>query len=193
MKESWISKRRAVVPQRLLPKSLLLINYLLTVAISKLLEIIGRPAYILACSIATALHSDINQTASSGGHLSLWENLCMHASVCLLHAGQDSPATWLNRVSSKINSCRTNMSQRSSKGYVYYYHTWHVQISFNGWDLTAHIWVNKSYINPLSQSGRWKRKASLKKRALIWDQKDNVWWLQWPAARLMILLLQTTK
>ena len=41
------------------------------VAISKLLEIIDRSTYILARSIATALESDINQTAGSGGHLSM--------------------------------------------------------------------------------------------------------------------------
>ena len=63
-------------------------NPLMPVAISKQLEMIGRSAYILACSIATALHSDIYQTAGSGGHLSMWENRCMHATVCLLHAGQ---------------------------------------------------------------------------------------------------------
>ena len=42
------------------------------IAISKLL---------FACSLATALHSDINQTAGLGGHLSMRENQCMHASV----------------------------------------------------------------------------------------------------------------
>ena len=55
------------------------------VAISKLLDLIGRSAYILAFSPATAPDSDINQTAGSGGHLSMWENRCMHATVCLLH------------------------------------------------------------------------------------------------------------
>ena len=44
------------------------INPLTTVAISKLLEMIGRFIYVLARSIATALHSDINQTAGSGGY-----------------------------------------------------------------------------------------------------------------------------
>ena len=63
-------------------------NPLRLVAISKLLELIGRSAYILACSPATAPDSDINQTAGSGGHLSMWENRCMYAKVCLLHAGQ---------------------------------------------------------------------------------------------------------
>ena len=57
------------------------------VAISKQLEWIGRSAYILAWSIATALHSDINQTSGSGGHLNMWENRCMRATVCLLRAG----------------------------------------------------------------------------------------------------------
>ena len=64
------------------------INPLTPVAISKQLEMIGRSDYILACSIATALHSDINQTAGSGGHLSMWENRCTHATVCLLRTGQ---------------------------------------------------------------------------------------------------------
>ena len=46
-------------------------NPLTPVSISKQLEMIGRSAYILAFSIVTALHSDINQTAGSGGHLSM--------------------------------------------------------------------------------------------------------------------------
>ena len=37
-------------------------NPLTTIVISKLLEMIGRSAYVLACSISIALHSDINQT-----------------------------------------------------------------------------------------------------------------------------------
>ena len=49
---------------------------------------IGRSAYFLAWSILTALHSDINQTAGLGDTLSMWENRCMHATVCLLCAGQ---------------------------------------------------------------------------------------------------------
>ena len=49
----------------------LLVNPLTPVAISKSQEMIGRSAYILACSITTALHSDINQTAGSRGHLSM--------------------------------------------------------------------------------------------------------------------------
>ena len=63
------------------------------VAISKQLEWIGRSAYILACSIATALHSDINQTAGSGGYLNMWENRCMRATVCLLRAGRPTHAS----------------------------------------------------------------------------------------------------
>ena len=39
--------------------------------------------HVLPGSIATAIHSDINQTAGSSGHLSIWENRCMHATVCL--------------------------------------------------------------------------------------------------------------
>ena len=56
------------------------------VAISKLLEMIGRSAYILARQIATAPDSDINQTAGSHGHPKI--DACMHATVCLLRAGQ---------------------------------------------------------------------------------------------------------
>ena len=48
-----------------------LYNPFTTVAISKLLEMIGRSAYFLAWSILTALHSDINQTAGSGDTLSM--------------------------------------------------------------------------------------------------------------------------
>ena len=69
-----------------------LYNLLRTVAISELLEMIGRSSHFLAWSIATALHSDINQTAGSGGSPSMWENRCMHATVCLLCAGQPGSA-----------------------------------------------------------------------------------------------------
>ena len=69
-----------------------LYNPLRLVAISKQLEWIGRSAYILTWSIATALHSDINQTSGSGGHLNMWENRCMRATVCLLHAGRPTRA-----------------------------------------------------------------------------------------------------
>ena len=62
------------------------------IAISELMKMISRSAYFLACSIGTALHSYINQTSSSDGHLSMWENLCMHATVCLMCAGQSSSA-----------------------------------------------------------------------------------------------------
>ena len=41
------------------------------VAISKLLEMIGKSTYILAYSIMTALDSDIIETTGSGGHLSM--------------------------------------------------------------------------------------------------------------------------
>ena len=64
------------------------INPLRTTAIQKLLEMIGRVRLCPSYSFATALDSDINQTAGSGGHLSMWENRCMHATVCLLRAGQ---------------------------------------------------------------------------------------------------------
>ena len=69
---------------------------MMSVAIWKLLEMICRSAY--ACSITTALHSNINQTAGSGGHLSMWENRCMHATVRLCEqASRDGPAKRRNR------------------------------------------------------------------------------------------------
>jgi hypothetical protein len=55
------------------------LNPLTPVTISKLLELIGRSAYILACSPATAPDSDINQSAGSRGHLSTYVNKSMHA------------------------------------------------------------------------------------------------------------------
>ena len=48
-----------------------LYNPLRPVAISKLLELIGRSAYILVRWPATAPDLDVNQTAGSGGHLSM--------------------------------------------------------------------------------------------------------------------------
>ena len=69
-----------------------LYNSLKPVVISKQLEWIGRSVYILAWSIATALHSDINQTAGSGGHLNTWENRCMRVTVCLLRASRRTRA-----------------------------------------------------------------------------------------------------
>ena len=71
--------------------NLTIINPFTTVAISILLEVIGRFAYFLSWSIMTPLHSDINQTVGSGDTLSMWENRCMHATVCLLCAGQRRP------------------------------------------------------------------------------------------------------
>ena len=68
------------------------INPLRPTAIQKLLEIIGRVRLYPSYSFATALDSDINQTTGSGGHLSMWENRCMHAAVCLLRAGQPRSA-----------------------------------------------------------------------------------------------------
>ena len=63
-------------------------NPLTPIAISKPLEMIGKSTYILACPIATATDSDIDQTAGSGGHLSMSKSQCVHATVCLLCAGQ---------------------------------------------------------------------------------------------------------
>ena len=65
-------------------------NPLTPTVIQKLLEIIGRVRLCPSCSFATALDSDINQTTGSGGHLSMWENRCMHAAV--LRAGQPRSA-----------------------------------------------------------------------------------------------------
>ena len=59
-------------------------NPLRPVAISKLLELIGRSAYILTSSPATAPDSDINQTALPAREC----EKIMHATVCLLRAGQ---------------------------------------------------------------------------------------------------------
>ena len=67
-------------------------NPLTPTAIQKLLEIIDRVRLYPSCSFATALDSDINQTTGSGGHLSMWKNRCMHATVCLLRAGQPRSA-----------------------------------------------------------------------------------------------------
>ena len=60
------------------------------IAISKQ---IGSSVYLLFCPFVTPLHSDITQTASSGGHLSMWENRCMHATVCLLRADYHNSCT----------------------------------------------------------------------------------------------------
>ena len=68
------------------------VNPLRPTAIQKLLEIIGRVRLYPLCSFATALDSDINQTTGSGGHLSMWENWCMHAAVCMFRAGQPRSA-----------------------------------------------------------------------------------------------------
>ena len=64
------------------------VNPLVVVAISELLEMIGRSSYALVPARSTALHSGITQTAGTGGVASIWENRCMHAQVCLLRAGQ---------------------------------------------------------------------------------------------------------
>ena len=81
---SWISPETGLWPTSF--------NPLRPVAISKQREWIGRSAYILSWSIATALHSDIHQTAGSGGHLNMWENRCVRATVCLLRAGRPTRA-----------------------------------------------------------------------------------------------------
>ena len=90
---AWIWSRRAADIQKQfkyigLYHMLHDFNPLTTTAIQKLLEMIGRVRLCPSYSFATALDSDINQTAGSGGYLSMWENRCMHGTVCLLRAGQ---------------------------------------------------------------------------------------------------------
>ena len=68
--------------------SWVIFNPLTSAAVSKPLEVIGSPTYVLACQEPTAPDLDINQTAGSTGRPSMWKNRCMHAAVCLLHAGQ---------------------------------------------------------------------------------------------------------
>ena len=65
-----------------------LYNPLTTAAISELLEMIGKSSYFLVSARSTALHSGIIQTAGTHDALSMWENRCMHATACLLRAGQ---------------------------------------------------------------------------------------------------------
>ena len=60
----------------------LFLNPLTPAAVSKPLEVIGSPTYVLACQEPTAPDSDINQTAGSLGRPSMWKNWCMHAAVC---------------------------------------------------------------------------------------------------------------
>ena len=64
------------------------VNPLTTAAISELLEMIGKSSYFLVSARSTALHSGIIQTAGTHDALSMWENRCMHATACLLRAGQ---------------------------------------------------------------------------------------------------------
>ena len=67
---------------------LIRINPLRLTVIQKLLEMIGRVRLYLRLLVVTVLDSDINQTTGTGDHPSMQENRCMHAAVCLLHAGQ---------------------------------------------------------------------------------------------------------
>ena len=66
-----------------------MINPLTPAAVSKLLEMIVRSTYVLACSGATASDSDINQTAGS-----LCENIDarMPQCVCCVQASRNAPA-----------------------------------------------------------------------------------------------------
>ena len=86
-KRFWVSRKMGSMVKKLnfFWKA---INPLRPTAIQKLLEFIGRVRLYPSCSFATALDADTNQTTGSGGHLSMWENRCMHAAVCLLSAGQ---------------------------------------------------------------------------------------------------------
>ena len=88
------------------------VNPLTPTVIQKLLEIFGRVRLCPSCSFATALDSDINQTTGSGGHLSMWENRCMHAAVCLLHAGQPRSAGGSIHRSILVGHRRPNRCQR---------------------------------------------------------------------------------
>ena len=70
----------------------MVINPFTSVAISKLLEMISRFTYVLGCSITNALHSDINQTAGSGGHLSVRK--MMHACYSVSAACRPAEMGW---------------------------------------------------------------------------------------------------
>ena len=74
------------------------INSLMTAASLKLLlQLMHRSTYFLAWEIATALDSDMNQSASSGDNLRFRvckKNLRMDATVCLLHAGPANNPQW---------------------------------------------------------------------------------------------------
>ena len=94
----------------------LLFNPYRPTAIQELLEIIGRVRLWPSCSFATALDSDINQTTGSGGHLSMWENRCMHA--CCVQAIREAPATRRNSVNSWVNSRWSPATQPVLRGYT---------------------------------------------------------------------------
>ena len=97
-----------------------LYNPLTTAAVSKPLELIGSPTYVLACQEPTAPDSDINQTAGSPGRPSMWKNRCMHAAVCLLHAGQlDRAGDVAKSGNSWVNSLGSYTTQWSWEGYNY--------------------------------------------------------------------------
>ena len=85
---SWVTGDPIVLKGLYRVIKIALYNHLRTTAIRKLLEMIGRVRLCPSYSFATALDSDINQTAGSGGYLSMWENRCMHGTVCLLRADQ---------------------------------------------------------------------------------------------------------
>ena len=85
---SWVTGDPIVVKGLCRVIKIALYNHLTMTAIRKLLEMIGRVRLCPSYSFATALDSDINQTAGSGGYLSMWEDRCMHGAVCLLRAGQ---------------------------------------------------------------------------------------------------------
>ena len=68
---SWVTGDPIVLKGLYRVIKIALYNPLRTTAIQKLLEMIGRVRLCLSYSFATALDSDINQTAGSGGHLSM--------------------------------------------------------------------------------------------------------------------------
>ena len=96
-----------------------LFNPLTSVAISKLLEMIGSSAYF-PC-VLNHDHSPLGHKPDCRlGWSSEYVRKSMHSchSVCCVQASQAKPATRQNRVNSKVNSRGTNMSQRTTKGYT---------------------------------------------------------------------------
>ena len=71
------------------------------VAISKLLEMIGRSSHFLVSARSTAFHLGMTQTAGTHNDLSMWKiDACMPQCVCCVQANRTPPATRRNRISS---------------------------------------------------------------------------------------------